>query len=102
MAKRLTMRWLEAALAGRGGTLRHGRMLRTAVLAVAGCLGLAGAGAAAPTTPSVPSVTTARAGVFTGYGFEACNAPATEAISAWLASTYRAGRIYIVGPTHQC
>ena len=32
----------------------------------------------------------ARAGVYTGYGFDACTAPSTAALNAWSASPYRA------------
>jgi hypothetical protein len=40
--------------------------------------------------------------VFTGYGFESCNAPTTEALTAWLASPYRAVGIYIGGANRTC
>src|SRR5262245_6792707 len=72
---------------------RRKRMLVRAVLAAVLCLGLAGAGSAAPAL---------RAATFTGYGFESCNAPSLEALTAWLASPYRAVGIYIGGVNRSC
>jgi hypothetical protein len=46
--------------------------------------------------------TPARAGVFTGYGFESCNAPSLDALAAWLASPYRAVGIYVGGVDRTC
>jgi glycoside hydrolase-like protein len=39
---------------------------------------------------------------YTGYGFEACNAPPLETLQAWQASPYRAIGIYIGGATRSC
>ena len=44
----------------------------------------------------------ARAGVFTGYGFDACTAPSTAALNAWSASPYRALGIYLGGVNRAC
>ena len=44
----------------------------------------------------------ARAGVFTGYGFDACTAPALGSLDAWAASPYRALGIYIGGVNRAC
>jgi hypothetical protein len=44
----------------------------------------------------------ARATVFTGYGFDACTAPATNALQAWSASPYRALGIYLGGVNRAC
>jgi hypothetical protein len=44
----------------------------------------------------------ARAGVFTGYGFDACTAPSIGALDAWAASPYRAVGIYIGGVNRAC
>src|SRR5579885_56663 len=44
----------------------------------------------------------ARAGVFTGYAFDACRAPSTAALQAWTASPYRALGIYIGGVNRAC
>ena len=52
-------------------------------------LALAGGGAASQTASS--------ASTFTGYAFDACNAPSQATLSAWLASPYRALGIYIGG-----
>ena len=43
-----------------------------------------------------------RASVFTGYGFDACTAPSTAALSAWSASPYRALGIYLGGANRAC
>jgi len=45
---------------------------------------------------------TAKAGVFTGYAFDACNAPRLESLTAWLESPYRALGIYIGGANRAC
>ncbi|HEX5448632.1 MAG TPA: DUF1906 domain-containing protein [Gaiellaceae bacterium] len=44
----------------------------------------------------------AQVNVFTGYGFDACTAPALDALSAWSASPYRALGIYIGGVNRAC
>ena len=46
--------------------------------------------------------TDARAGIYTGYGFDACTAPSTAALSAWSASPYRALGIYLGGVNRAC
>jgi hypothetical protein len=85
---------VSAALAARGVTWRRQRQgLGGAVLAAALCLGLATAGSAA---------TSARTAVYTGLGFESCNAPPLESLNAWLASPYRAVGIYIGGVNRTC
>ena len=43
-----------------------------------------------------------RAGVFTGYAFDACKAPPTSSLQAWSASPYRALGIYIGGANRAC
>src|SRR6478672_11762779 len=43
-----------------------------------------------------------RAGVFTGYAFDACKAPTTASLQAWSASPYRALGIYIGGTNRAC
>jgi hypothetical protein len=43
-----------------------------------------------------------RAGVFTGYAFDACRAPSTASLQAWAASPYRALGIYIGGTNRAC
>ena len=42
------------------------------------------------------------ASAFTGYAFDACNAPGQAALAAWLASPYRAIGIYIGGVNRAC
>ena len=43
-----------------------------------------------------------KATVFTGYAFDACNAPSNDALTAWLQSPYRALGIYIGGVNRAC
>ena len=64
-----------------------------AIVAAALLIGASG-GAAAPQA--------ARAGIFTGYGFEACTAPSLAALKAWSASPYRAVGIYLGGTNRAC
>jgi hypothetical protein len=45
---------------------------------------------------------TAQPGRFTGYGFDACSAPAGATMQAWLASPYRAVGIYFGGNNRAC
>ena len=51
-----------------------------------------------------PSAATAQqsADVFTGYGFESCNAPSIATLTAWAASPYRAVGIYVGGVNRAC
>ena len=44
----------------------------------------------------------ARSTIFTGYGFDACTAPSTNALQAWSASPYRAVGIYLGGVNRAC
>jgi hypothetical protein len=44
----------------------------------------------------------ARAGVYSGYGFDACSAPAVSSLQAWSASPYRALGVYIGGVNRAC
>jgi hypothetical protein len=46
--------------------------------------------------------TAMRAGVFSGYAFDACSAPATSSLAAWAASPYRGLGIYIGGANRAC
>jgi hypothetical protein len=41
-------------------------------------------------------------GIFTGYGFDACTAPSTNALQAWSVSPYRAVGIYLGGVNRAC
>jgi hypothetical protein len=79
---------------GRAVLFRARRRLRLVALAAAVCLVATGGGAAAAPT--------ARTAVFTGYGFESCEAPSIDALEAWLASPYRAVGIYIGGANRTC
>jgi len=71
----------------------RGSSLIAALLAAAVLIGASGSSAA-------PSA--ARAGVFTGYAFDACTAPSSAALNSWLASPYRAVGIYIGGANRAC
>ena len=44
----------------------------------------------------------AQKATFTGYGFDACSAPAVASMQAWTASPYRALGIYIGGANRGC
>jgi hypothetical protein len=88
------VRWLTTALAARGVTWRR-QWQRIGSVAFATVLGLAVAGGGS-------AAVRAKTAVFTGYGFDACNAPAPETLSAWLASPYRAVGIYIGGTNRTC
>ena len=70
----------------RGGSL---------IIAVLAAFLVATAGGSAATQQS-------RAAVFTGYGFDACTAPSTNALKAWSASPYRAVGIYLGGANRAC
>jgi hypothetical protein len=48
------------------------------------------------------AASSARAGVFTGYAFDACSAPSTASLQAWTASPYRALGVYIGGVNRAC
>jgi hypothetical protein len=61
---------------------------------VAVALAVAVTGSAAPLR--------AHAGVFTGYGFDACTAPSSAALGAWTASPYRSLGIYLGGVNRAC
>jgi hypothetical protein len=43
-----------------------------------------------------------KAGVFTGFAFDACHAPAISSLQAWSASPYRGVGIYIGGANRAC
>jgi len=44
----------------------------------------------------------ARSGIYTGYGFDACTAPSSAALSAWSVSPYRALGVYLGGVNRAC
>lgn len=44
----------------------------------------------------------ARAGVFSGYAFDACSAPSVASLQAWTGSPYRAVGVYIGGTNRAC
>jgi hypothetical protein len=48
------------------------------------------------------AATQARAGVYTGYAFDACSAPSIASLQAWAASPYRGVGIYIGGANRAC
>ena len=90
------MRWWNAARAGRRVEERWRRVAGIALAALVG-LALSGAGSATP-----GGVSGGKATAFTGYAFDACNAPKPESLAAWLASPYRALGIYIGGANRAC
>jgi hypothetical protein len=58
-------------------------------------------GSAAATVSAFAAASTAP-GTYTGRGFDACTAPSSTAMQAWLASPYRAIGIYIGGVNRGC
>jgi Domain of unknown function (DUF1906) len=88
------MRWWSTALAAPGTTLWQ-RCSRIGIVAVAACLSIGVAGSAAAPLRS-------QATVYTGYGFDTCEAPSQATLTAWLASPYRALGIYIGGANRAC
>ncbi len=61
-------------------------------------------GASASVFRTAPRRATASAGgsVFTGLGFDACAAPSSRSMAAWLSSPYRAVGVYIGGVNRAC
>lgn len=55
-----------------------------------------------PRSPTIGATPSARVGVFTGEGFDACTAPSEQTMSAWLQSPYRAIGVYIGGVNRGC
>jgi hypothetical protein len=72
------------------------RTLLRALAAVVIAMPIALAGTAASAAPG------GQPGTFTGYGFDACTAPSSAAMTAWLASPYRAAGIYFGGNNRGC
>ena len=52
--------------------------------------------------PAHAAAATVQPGAFTGYGFDACTAPSSAAMQAWLESPYRAVGIYFGGGNRAC
>jgi len=50
----------------------------------------------------VAALATPQPGTFSGLGFDACTAPSTATMQAWIASPYRAVGIYFGGPNRGC
>jgi hypothetical protein len=71
----------------------RGSSLIAAVVAAAVLIGASGSSAA----PRAAS-----AGIFSGYAFDACTAPSSAALNAWLSSPYRALGIYLGGVNRAC
>lgn len=61
---------------------------------------------ASPATEQAPTASTAESVIvpatFTGKGFDACTAPSSAAMQAWLSSPYRAVNVYIGGVNRGC
>jgi hypothetical protein len=55
-----------------------------------------------PASSGHASGATSRAGVYAGYAFDACSAPAVSSLQAWAASPYRAVGVYIGGANRAC
>ncbi|WP_432842029.1 DUF1906 domain-containing protein [Dactylosporangium sp. CA-092794] len=92
-------------------TYGQDRAAAQAILASAGLpsTGLAGAasgatpaGKAAATQAATSALVGSDATNYTGYGFDACAAPSSAAMNAWLGSPYRAVGIYFGGGNRSC
>jgi hypothetical protein len=59
-------------------------------------------GIPAPVSARAAAALQAVPGTFTGTGFDACSAPTSESMDAWLASPYRAVGIYFGGSNRFC
>jgi hypothetical protein len=75
----------------------HRRRIGGAALAAVLCLAVLGGWSEAHSAEK-----TRKASSFTGYAFDACNAPRIDSLAAWLASPYRALGIYIGGANRAC
>ncbi|HEY3007401.1 MAG TPA: hypothetical protein VGJ63_04965, partial [Micromonosporaceae bacterium] len=58
--------------------------------------------ASVPASVASQAAAAAAPGTFVGYGFDACTAPSSAAMQAWLASPYRAIGIYFGGNNRAC
>lgn len=86
---------------------RAGRAGGLAVLLALAGLALPAGAAAEPeakpmTAERMAAVTGPSPGTFTGEGFDACTAPSSATMQAWLASPYRAVGIYFGGVNRGC
>jgi hypothetical protein len=77
------------------------------MLAVLGVLGLLVAAAARPAVaeaarPALAEASRSAAGTFLGRGFDACSAPSSASMDAWLVSPYRAVGVYFGGSNRFC
>jgi hypothetical protein len=54
------------------------------------------------TPPADAAAVPAQPGAYVGYGFDACTAPSSAAMNAWLQSPYRAVGIYFGGNNRAC
>ncbi len=64
-------------------------------------------GSGGPVAPTEPSATSTAAtvpvpGTYRGKGFDACTAPSSSTMQAWLSSPYRAVGVYIGGIMRAC
>jgi Domain of unknown function (DUF1906) len=100
------MRWWSTApaasrLCSRQPCSRHDRKKRTAIASAVAALGLMLVLAGGATLGAAASGS-GNATTFSGYAFDACNAPKPETLQGWLASPYRALGIYIGGANRAC
>src|SRR5689334_584550 len=92
----------------RNRTSRRG-LAATLALLVPGWLAVTAPATAAGAQPvgrarmaGAAAVSAVSPGTFTGLGFDACSAPSSAAMNAWLASPYRAVGIYFGGVNRAC
>jgi Domain of unknown function (DUF1906) len=91
------MRWPIAARALASVVARARTSTGVVAAATTLALVLVAGGSAAPSGGSSD-----KAAAFTGFAFDACNAPSAGALDAWLGSPYRALGIYIGGANRAC
>ena len=75
--------------------------MRRIALAATVCVAVVAALGPAPARTDTTRSTVSRA-TFTGPGFDTCTAPSLKALSAWLASPFRAVGIYVGGANRAC
>jgi hypothetical protein len=83
-------------------TVRLDRRVRRRIRLSASSLSLVVAVTAGWVAPAAAAPAPPQPGAFTGYGFDACTAPPSSAMQAWLASPYRGVGIYFGGNNRAC
>jgi hypothetical protein len=93
---------LGVSAAGVLVTASYGDDLATVDDALSGATLQADAQPTAEVAPATATAAVIEPGTFTGKGFDACTAPSSAAMQAWLSSPYRALGVYIGGVNRAC